>query len=90
MEEVEITMTLEIMGANNPATGPWKETALVAEIQVDPTVVSVTLHIQIWHSSKLHFLHVWHMSSQILQEAIVLEAVEVATAHGVTNHLIFW
>lgn len=47
MEGVEITMTLEIMVDNSPAMGPWKETALVAETQVDPMVVSVTRQAQI-------------------------------------------
>ena len=53
MEEVEITMTLEIMADSSLTTGPWRVTTLVEEIQGDPMVVSFTppstLHIQWQH-----------------------------------------
>lgn len=53
MEEVEITTTLEIMVDSSPIMGPWRETTLVAETQVDPMVVSFTLLL---HSISSHVI----------------------------------
>lgn len=45
-EEVEITMTSEIMVDSSQTMVPWRETTLVAEIQADPMAVSLIL--QLW------------------------------------------